>query len=73
MTRRIHNASVCERRRLHAVGRTMTWLFVRFYLCVLIVLALAWYINGTVLKRRTEAEWERVIVAAHGGGAACGE
>ncbi|MHB9081804.1 MAG: hypothetical protein ACYC3X_30425 [Pirellulaceae bacterium] len=47
----------------------MTWLFVRFYLCVLIVLALAWYINGTVLKRRTEAEWERVIVAAHGGGA----
>ncbi len=46
----------------------MTWLFVRFYLCVLVVLALAWYIHGAVLKQRTDAEWERVIVAAHRGG-----
>jgi two-component system sensor histidine kinase RstB len=47
----------------------MTWLFIRFYLCVLVVLALAWYIHSAVLKSRADAEWERVIVAAHGGGA----
>ena len=47
----------------------MTWLFIRFYLCVLVVLALAWYIHGAVLKSRAEAEWERVVVEAHGGGA----
>ncbi len=47
----------------------MTWLFVRFYLCVLVVLALAWYIHSAVLKSRADAEWERVIVEAHGGGA----
>jgi len=47
----------------------MTWLFIRFYVCVLIVLALAWYIHGAVLKQRTDAEWARVIVAAHRGGA----
>jgi two-component system, OmpR family, sensor histidine kinase RstB len=47
----------------------MTWLFVRFYLCVLIVLFLAWFINGTVLKWRTEADTERVVVTAHRGGA----
>jgi len=47
----------------------MTWLFIRFYVCVLIVLALAWYIHGAVLKRRADAEWARVIVTAHRGGA----
>jgi two-component system sensor histidine kinase RstB len=47
----------------------MTWLFIRFYLCVLVVLALAWYIHSAVLKSRADAEWERVIVEAHGGGA----
>ena len=47
----------------------MTWLFIRFYLCVLVVLALAWYIHSAVLKNRADAEWERVIVEAHGGGA----
>ncbi|MBL7044879.1 MAG: HAMP domain-containing protein [Pirellulaceae bacterium] len=47
----------------------MTWLFIRFYLCVLVVLALAWYIHSSVLKSRADAEWERVIVAAHAGGA----
>ena len=38
----------------------MTWLFIRFYLCVLVVLALAWYIHSAVLKSRTDAEWERI-------------
>jgi len=47
----------------------MTWLFIRFYVCVLIVLFLAWYIHGIVVKSRADAEWERVIVEAHGGGA----
>ena len=47
----------------------MTWLFVRFYLCVLIVLFLAWYIYGAVLRQRTDAHLARVIVEAHGGGA----
>ena len=47
----------------------MTWLFIRFYVCVLIVLFMAWYIHGSVVKSRADAEWERVIVAAHGGGA----
>lgn len=47
----------------------MTWLFIRFYLCVLVVLALAWYIHSAVLKIRADAEWERVVVEAHGGGA----
>jgi len=47
----------------------MTWLFVRFYLCVLVVLALAWYIHSAVLKQRSASEWERVIVTAHRGGA----
>ena len=47
----------------------MTWLFIRFYVCVLIVLFLAWYVHGAVLKRRADAEMARVIVAAHGGGA----
>ncbi|MBL7039650.1 MAG: HAMP domain-containing protein [Pirellulaceae bacterium] len=47
----------------------MTWLFIRFYVCVLIVLSMAWYIHGSVVKSRADAEWERVIVEAHGGGA----
>ena len=47
----------------------MTWLFIRFYLCVLVVLFLAWYIHGAVLKRRADAEMARVIVTAHRGGA----
>ncbi len=47
----------------------MTWLFLRFYLCVLVVLALAWYIHSAVLKQRSDAEWERIIATAHGGGA----
>ena len=47
----------------------MTWLFIRFYLCVLVVLALACFIHSAVLKSRADAEWERVIVEAHGGGA----
>ena len=47
----------------------MTWLFIRFYVCVLIVLFMAWYIHSAVVKSRADAEWERVIVEAHGGGA----
>ena len=47
----------------------MTRLFIRFYLGVLIVLFLAWYIHGAVLKRRADAEWARVVEEAHGGGA----
>jgi two-component system sensor histidine kinase RstB len=47
----------------------MTWLFLRFYVGVLIVLFLAWYIHGAVLKRRAAADTERVIVSAHAGGA----
>jgi two-component system sensor histidine kinase RstB len=47
----------------------MTWLFARFYLCVLLVLALAWYIHGVVLKQRAEADTSRLVVTAHGGGA----
>ena len=47
----------------------MTWLFFRFYIGVLIVLFLAWYIHGAVLKQRADAETERVILAAHRGGA----
>lgn len=47
----------------------MRWLFIRFYLCVLVVLALAWYVHSAVLKSRADAEWKRVIVEAHGGGA----
>jgi hypothetical protein len=47
----------------------MTWLFIRLYVGVLIVLFLAWYIYGSVLKRRAQADTERVIVAAHAGGA----
>jgi len=47
----------------------MTWLFVRFYLCVLVVLFVAWWIYGAVLKQRTDADLARVIVEAHGGGA----
>ena len=47
----------------------MSWLFVRFYLCVLIVLFVAWWIYGAVLKQRTDADLARVIVEAHGGGA----
>ena len=47
----------------------MTRLFIRFYVCVLIVLFLAWYIHGSVSKRRAEAEWTRVIEDAHRGGA----
>ena len=47
----------------------MTWLFVRFYLCVLIVLFLAWYIYGAVWNWRTEQDTARVVVTAHRGGA----
>ncbi len=47
----------------------MTWLFIRFYVCVLIVLFVAWYIHSAVVKSRADAEWDRVIVEAHGGGA----
>ncbi len=47
----------------------MTWLFVRFYLCVLLVLFSAWYIYARALKGRAEADTQRVILAAHGGGA----
>jgi two-component system sensor histidine kinase RstB len=47
----------------------MTWLFIRFYVGVLVVLFLAWYIHGAVLKQRAEAETARVVVEAHGGGA----
>jgi signal transduction histidine kinase len=46
----------------------MTWLFVRFYLCVLVVLFLAWYIHGEVSKQRALAERSRVFEAAHAGG-----
>ncbi len=47
----------------------MTRLFIRFYLGVLIVLFLAWYIHGSVLKRRADEELARVMKEAHGGGA----
>jgi two-component system sensor histidine kinase RstB len=47
----------------------MTRLFIQFYVGVLIVLVLAWYIHGVVLKRRVDAEWIRVVEEAHGGGA----
>jgi two-component system sensor histidine kinase RstB len=47
----------------------MTWLFARFYLCVLIVQFVAWWIYGAVLKQRTDADLARVILEAHGGGA----
>lgn len=47
----------------------MTRLFISFYGGVLIVLFLAWYIHGSVLKHRADTEWERVVEAAHGGGA----
>jgi two-component system sensor histidine kinase RstB len=47
----------------------MTWLFARFYLCVLLVLALAWYLHGVVLRQRAEADTSRVVLTAHGGGA----
>ena len=47
----------------------MTRLFIRFYLGVLIVLFLAWYIHGAVLKRRADEELARVMKEAHGGGA----
>lgn len=47
----------------------MTWLFLRFYAAVLVVLFLAWWIHGWVLKQRAEADLQRVIVAAHTGGA----
>lgn len=47
----------------------MTWLFIRLYLGVLTVLFLAWYIHGSVLQRRAEADRARVFEEAHGGGA----
>ena len=47
----------------------MTGLFIRFYVCVLVVLSLAWYIHGSVLQRRADADRARVVVAAHRGGA----
>ena len=47
----------------------MTWLFIRLYFGVLGVLFLAWYIHGTVLEHRSNADLARVIWAAHAGGA----
>ena len=47
----------------------MKYLFIRFYVGVLIVLFLAWYIHGAVLKQRADAEWARVVEKAHAGGA----
>jgi len=47
----------------------MTWLFIRFYLSVLGVLFSAWYIHGSVLQRRANADRARVFEEAHGGGA----
>ena len=47
----------------------MTRLFFRFYIGVLVVLFLAWYLQGIVLKQRTEADRARVYTEAHGGGA----
>jgi len=47
----------------------MTWLFIRFYVCVLIVLFLAWCIHGVVLGWHRRADRNRVIEGAHGGGA----
>lgn len=47
----------------------MTRLFLSFYVGVLVVLFLAWYLHGVVLKQRSDADLARVIVAAHGGGA----
>ena len=46
----------------------MTWLFIRFYFGVLVVLFLAWFIYGYVLKQRSEADYARVVEEAHGGG-----
>ncbi|MBP7937153.1 MAG: HAMP domain-containing protein [Phycisphaerae bacterium] len=47
----------------------MTRLFTRFYLCVLIVLFLAWWIHGAVWRWRAEADTAQVILIAHRGGA----
>jgi len=47
----------------------MTWLFIRFYIGVLAVLFLAWFIHGTVLELRSNADLARVILEAHAGGA----
>ncbi len=47
----------------------MTRLFIQFYVGVLIVLFLAWYIHGIVLKQRSNADWARVVEEAHSGGA----
>lgn len=47
----------------------MTWLFIRFYFGVLVVLFLAWFIYGAVLEERVEADLSRVIIQAHAGGA----
>jgi two-component system, OmpR family, sensor histidine kinase RstB len=47
----------------------MTRLFVRIYLSVLVVLVVAWYIHGTVLQARNEAELARIVEKSHGGGA----
>ena len=47
----------------------MTRLFIGFYVGVLIVLFLAWCINGAVFERRAAADRARVFEEAHGGGA----
>ena len=47
----------------------MTWLFVRFYLAVLLVLLLAYFVHGTIWLQRYRLESARIIETAHGGGA----
>lgn len=47
----------------------MKRLFIRFYIGVLVVLFLAWYLQGVVLKRWSIADQSRVYTQAHGGGA----
>ena len=47
----------------------MTWLFIRFYVGVLLVLLAAWLIYGWVLEQRTADDRARVVAEAHGGGA----
>ena len=46
----------------------MTWLFIRFYLSVLVVLFAAWYLHGWVTQERSKADLARVVTTAHAGG-----
>jgi two-component system, OmpR family, sensor histidine kinase RstB len=47
----------------------MTRLFIRIYVSVLVVLVASWYLLGTVLQARSDADFARVVEKAHSGGA----